>query len=247
MTQAYDSSDNVLELLTNGVFETSDSIQFNRVDLAIGATIRFDFGQTRTIDTISISAGNAAWGGSEMPKDIDVYIYDDQWIKHQTITYETSAQNSRDAAERHDIEIANVTTSQFKLCFLNTCGNSSIVVRQVSFGSSSSDDDDITIPAISMQGEINQLCTDVINCFAELQQDRDTVETCRSVLGQICESGVAVSAAFEPLEAQSGAIAAKETAFLQRLTSIKSNLETLLQDMQQECQIVGPLDAIEIK
>lgn len=242
-TKAFNESGVELDVLTNGVFETMKSDPgFNRVDLSIGASVRFDFAEQRMVDLVSIAGGNASWGGTEMPREIEVQVPGDagEWTTHTEVVYEIEGGANNPAnAERHDIQIdPPVATSQVRLVFKSTHGNGSIVVRQVEFGGKATGPEDRAGTYVS---EIHEVCSTIIAHFTELEADIRTVANCRLDLGRIQEKGVEVSSAFEPLEMQCAKIQGSRDLFADRLASIKETLAQLQSDMAEECAKVGPL------
>ena len=89
---------------------------------------------------------------------------------------------------------------------------------------------------------IYSLCSDISAVFSELENDKDTVDNCRTMLQAINEKGVNVSSVFTPLEAQSNNIQSSIDNFKTRLEAVCDSLAELLEDMRTEASKVGPLD-----
>jgi hypothetical protein len=95
--------------------------------------------------------------------------------------------------------------------------------------------------ARTVQEGVDGVCVDIVAVFAELISDKETVDTCKTMLETIHAKGVRVDDAFGPLNAQSVNIQCTIDSFAERFRVGYGALASLLADMRTEAANVGPL------
>ena len=251
-----------LPVLTNGEFATNDNPSYNRHDGQVNDQYVIDVTGIAVAHELHIAAGNAAWGGAEMPKDCTLCKYvgdeceavavcaDTVASSWETIDVDVSyaapnGANDRAAAEVQTFPLPAVTGGPFfRLTVRSNWGNGShAVIRQVSITGDTSAPPQTppTSTANQTVDRIHRLCNESLEVFTELHTDRDTVNTCRTLLGEIHECGVEVASAIQPLSDQAEKIQQAIDGFAEDLQRVQSEMEALLVRMRTEADKVGPL------
>jgi len=231
---AFDQSGSTIDEITNGDFSTSENVGHNRVDFSPGTQIRFDLLATGTVNAMKIAAGNANWGGNEMPHDIALYrseTMDGPWTAIGTVAYPNQLP---DACV---IEFPEVCTRYIRADFLSSQGNPGIVLRQIDFPRAPP-----VSPFRSARDEIIDCCDAILAIYDELMTDKKTVQHCHDVLEIIHGKGVDVGASLGPLDAQSQTIQESVDGFQSQLQAKLGALQQLRASMSEEAAKVGPID-----
>tara|TARA_Y100000589_G_C27069661_1_gene594839 strand:+ start:16 stop:756 length:741 start_codon:yes stop_codon:yes gene_type:complete len=241
---AYNSSNNIIQLLTNGDFSTNDNVSHNRLDLSPGNLIKVDLGTEMSVDKLKIAGGNANWGGNEMPKNIKLHSsnsLDGPWEHIADLEYIINGTSNRDSAEAQEISFTEKTMKFAMLTFVSSHGNPGIVVRQLEFiGKKVSNYD-------NHKKDINESCSKITELFEELNVDKNSVIKCKEILEIVNSKGVDVSSSFDPLTTQSNNIQSMINGFNEKFKNISLDLKNLINEMEIECNKVGPLNDFKIE
>lgn len=130
---AYNDDGTQNTVVANGIFNTNTNVNYNRVNLVVGQSLRFDCGSVSRIGSVRIANGNANWGGTESSKTWTIYTASSMsgpWTSVGTVGQFTATPAAQELTAP-----AGIVSRYIKMsCASNWLNGNQCVLRQVKFG-----------------------------------------------------------------------------------------------------------------
>jgi len=239
---AYGSDNKIISTLTNGNFSTNDDVKYNKIELELNDNIRYDLGSKLYVSKLDIAAGNADFGGNEMPKNMKLYSSDSingPWNHVSNLKYDVEQVDNRKSAEVQTIEFPEILTQYLMLTFDSSYGDSSVTVRQAKFIARSGNRINL------INNKMGDNCAEVVKLLNELIADKKSVDSSKELLKLMNSKGINVANSFQPLEIQSSEIQKIINNFTDAFDDIKNDLQELITKINTVRSVIPILDNID--